>query len=80
MRAVFVLCWGEKEEYCQAEVVAQHIAQEADGDAEDDDLFVVEQGGHEGHEWRRVDEGDGCRERAVPVQSQYLGEEYLQRQ
>ena len=32
---------GEKEEYAEAEVVAQHVAEQADSDAENNDFRIV---------------------------------------
>lgn len=47
---------GEQVEDADAHVVAEHVAQESDSDAEDDDVFVAQQGCHHGYEGRRVDE------------------------
>ena len=43
--------YGEEEVVdADAEVVAEHVAEEADADAEDDNVAVAEQGGGERHE------------------------------
>lgn len=60
---------GEKEEYAEAEVVAQHVAEQADSDAENNDFLVVEEGGNERHKWRGVDERDGGDKGGVAVEA-----------
>ena len=69
---------GEEEEEGEADIVANHVADEADGDAGDDDVFVAEEGGDHGDERWGVDEGNGGGEGEVAVEVNESGKEYLQ--
>ena len=63
-----------------AEVVAYHVAQEADADAQHYDIAVLEHGSHHGHEGRGIDEGYATYHDAVAVDLEEPGKEELQHQ
>ena len=68
---------GEEEEDGKAEVVAHEIAYQPYGDAEDGEVFVVEECGDEGYERGGVDECHGGDEGGVAVEVEESCKEYL---